>query len=112
MSALTPAGCLLWIAASYLVFRHRFEPLILMQLFSSAPLSQSEAILAVARDFEWISASFLTLLLAAFAIPKFIRAKTQGTLESASGRAPKSQSAMASRVVSFVALPTKAYCLA
>jgi hypothetical protein len=65
---------LLWLALSFLVFRHRLDPLILMQLFSTAPVSQSEAILAVAGDFEWISAYFVTLLFAAFAIPKLVRA--------------------------------------
>ncbi len=65
---------LFWIAVSYLVFRHRFEPVVLMKLLSSAPASQFEATEAVARDFEWISAYFVSLLFASFAIPKFIRA--------------------------------------
>lgn len=64
---------LFWIAASYLVFGHRFEPVVLMKLLSSAPASQIEATGAVAMDFEWISAYFVTLLFASFAIPKLVR---------------------------------------
>lgn len=44
-----------------------------MKLLSSAPASQVEATEAVAKDFNWISAYFVTLLFASFAIPKVIR---------------------------------------
>ncbi|MDQ2989639.1 MAG: hypothetical protein M3R60_11125 [Pseudomonadota bacterium] len=64
---------LFWIAVSYSVFRHRFEPVVLLKLLSSAPTNQPEAIEALARDFKWISAYFITLLFSSFAIPKFIR---------------------------------------
>jgi hypothetical protein len=42
---------LIWLALTYLAFGRRFEPIVLMQLLSSAPASQIEAAAAVAEDF-------------------------------------------------------------
>lgn len=64
---------LLWLAISFLLFRHRVEPIVLIKILSSAPASQVEASNAVANDIGWISTYFVTLLLASFAIPTFIR---------------------------------------
>lgn len=64
---------LIWLALADLVFRHRFEPVVLMKLLSTAPASQIEARDALAKEFNWISAYFISLLFAAFAIPTLIR---------------------------------------
>ncbi|QBE63026.1 DUF6338 family protein [Pseudoduganella lutea] len=62
-----------WLTLSYLLFGQRFDPLVLMQLLSSAPASQIEAARAVADDFDWIAAYFVTLLFASFVVPMLLR---------------------------------------
>ncbi|GGX96826.1 hypothetical protein GJV26_09235 [Massilia dura] len=64
---------LAWLALSYLLFGQQFEPIVLMQLLSSAPASQIAAVAAVAEDFSWIAAYFVTLLFASFAFPMLLR---------------------------------------
>jgi hypothetical protein len=64
---------LLWLLVSHFVFQHDFEPLVLMRLLSSAPAVQAEATDAVARQFNWISAYFGTLILVSFTLPRLIR---------------------------------------
>lgn len=76
---------LAWLTLSCLLFGQRFEPLVLMQLLSSAPASQIEAAAAVANDFDWIAAYFVTLLFASFAVPMLLRwAITKYRLDRAS----------------------------
>lgn len=65
---------LVWLSLAYLLFERRFEPIVLMQLLSSAPASQVAAAAAVAAEFNWISAYFVTLLFASFAFPMLLRA--------------------------------------
>jgi hypothetical protein len=64
---------LAWLSLAWLLFDRRFEPIVLMQLLSSAPASQVAAAAAVAEDFGWISAYFVTLLFASFAFPMLLR---------------------------------------
>ncbi|GGY51328.1 hypothetical protein [Pseudoduganella albidiflava] len=64
---------LLWLSFTYWLFGQRFEPIVLMQLLSSAPASQVAAASAVAADFSWIAAYFGTLLFASFAFPILLR---------------------------------------
>jgi hypothetical protein len=64
---------LLWLAVSYWVFRHQLEPAVLMKLLSSDATGQARATELVGRDFKWISAYFVTLLFASYAIPKGLR---------------------------------------
>jgi hypothetical protein len=65
---------LLWLGLSDIVFSQRFQPLVLMKLLSSAPLSQADATVAVAANFAWITAYFGSLFVAAFLIPTLARA--------------------------------------
>ncbi|WP_338770723.1 DUF6338 family protein [Massilia sp. METH4] len=64
---------LLWLGLSWLLFGQRFEPLVLMQLLSSAPTAQVAAVATVANDFGWVAAYFVTLLFASFAFPMVLR---------------------------------------
>lgn len=64
----------IWLGMAHLVFRHDFEPAVLMQLLSSAPGPQAEATRAVGEQFDWIAAYFSTLLIATFLIPRGVRA--------------------------------------
>jgi len=64
---------LAWVGLSHLVFRHTFEPLVLMKLLSSAPASQSEATEAVGRQFNWIAAYFASLIGVSYLVPKIVR---------------------------------------
>lgn len=63
----------LWLYVSHLVFKHDFEPVVLMKLLSSASTIQAEATDIVGRQFNWIAAYFATLISVAFALPKLIR---------------------------------------
>ncbi|WLI87693.1 hypothetical protein Q4S45_13175 [Massilia sp. R2A-15] len=64
---------LFWLTISYVLFRYRVEPIVLIKLLSSAPASQVEATNEVAKNTRWISAYFISLLLASFSIPTMIR---------------------------------------
>lgn len=64
---------LIWLGLSDIVFSQRFQPLVLMKLLSSAPLSQADATVAVAANFEWIVGYFGSLFVAAFLIPTLAR---------------------------------------
>ncbi len=63
-----------WLALAHGVFGRGFDPVILMQLLSSASPAQAEATVAVGRDFTWIAAYFASLLGASFVIPTILRA--------------------------------------
>jgi hypothetical protein len=63
-----------WLALSHLVFRHDFQPLVLMKLLSSAAPGQADAAVAVAADFAWIAGYFGSLFVAAFLVPTLLRA--------------------------------------
>ena len=76
---------LLWLSLTWLLLGQRFEPIVLMQLLSSAPASQVAAVAAVADDFASIAAYFVTLLFASFAFPMLLRsAITKYRLDRAS----------------------------
>jgi hypothetical protein len=76
---------LLWLSIAWLLFGRRFEPIVLLQLLSSAPASQVAAIAEVANDFGLIAAYFVTLLFASFAFPALLRsAITKYRLDRAS----------------------------
>lgn len=64
---------LIWLGLSDIVFSQRFQPLVLMKLLSSAPLSQADATVAVAANFEWIVGYCGSLFVAAFLIPTLAR---------------------------------------
>ncbi|NHZ93497.1 hypothetical protein F2P45_31510 [Massilia sp. CCM 8733] len=64
---------LAWLALSAVVFGQRFEPLVLMELLSSAPAIQADATVAVAAGFGWIAAYFVSLFLASFVLPTMAR---------------------------------------
>ena len=64
---------LLWLFLSYVLFQHRFEPVVLMQLLSSNPAGQAEAAVAVGNAFDWIAAYFVSLIAGAYALPKLVR---------------------------------------
>lgn len=64
---------LAWLAAAHFLCGHDVEPVILMQLLSSAPAIQATAVEAVGREFNWIAAYFATLLIVSFALPLGIR---------------------------------------
>jgi hypothetical protein len=64
---------LLWLSVSFLVFQHRLEPTVLMNLLSATPTTLVKANERVGEDFEWISGYFVTLLLASYAVPKGLR---------------------------------------
>lgn len=63
----------IWLTLSHLIFRHDFDPTVLMKLLSSAADIQAQATSAVGRQFDWIAAYFSTLLIATFVVPKLIR---------------------------------------
>lgn len=64
---------LVWLTLSYAVFGQRFDPVVLMQLLSSASPAQAEATVEVGRRFEWVAAYFASLLAASFAVPSLLR---------------------------------------
>lgn len=64
---------LFWLFGAHLLFRHDFEPVVLLRLLSSAPAIQADATDAVARQFNWIAAYFGSLISVSFALPKIIR---------------------------------------
>lgn len=64
---------LAWLGVSHVVFRHDFQPVVLLKLLSSAPAVQADAIEAVGREFDWIAAYFATLVIVSFALPLGIR---------------------------------------
>jgi len=64
---------LFWLALSHLIFQHDFEPVVLMELLSSAPAIQADATKAVGQQFNWVAAYFVTLISVSFALPKFVR---------------------------------------
>jgi hypothetical protein len=64
---------LLWLSVSYFIFHYRFAPAVLMNLLSSSPTNQATASERVSEDFGTVSAYFVTLLFASYAIPKVMR---------------------------------------
>lgn len=66
-----------WLLCTSLLGR-QFQPLLLLQLLSSHPATQAQATGAVAGDVDEIAAYFMTLLLAAYAIPVLIRGAILG----------------------------------
>lgn len=64
---------LAWIAAAHFLCAHDADPIILMQLLSSAPALQAAAVDAVGREFNWIGAYFTTLIPMSFGLPLVIR---------------------------------------
>lgn len=62
-----------WLVIAHIVFEHDFQPIVLMQLLSSAPDLQAKATQAVGLQFGWIAAYFSTLLIATFLLPRAVR---------------------------------------
>jgi hypothetical protein len=65
---------LVWLAGACWLFGRGLEPVVLMRLLSSDPAGQAKATDAVARDFAWAGAYFVTLIAASYVIPKLLRA--------------------------------------
>lgn len=65
---------LVWLTLSFILFGQRFDPVVLMQLLSSASPAQAEATVQVGRHFEWVAAYFASMLAASFAVPSLLRA--------------------------------------
>lgn len=64
---------LFWLSVSHFLFKHDFEPVVLMKLLSSAPAPQSDATDAVGRQFGWVAAYFATLISVSYVLPKLVR---------------------------------------
>lgn len=78
---------LAWLWVSFAVFRHAFEPTILMKLLSSAPQAQSDATEAVGAQFNWIGAYFATQICVSYLLPAIVRiAITHFRLDRADAR--------------------------
>jgi hypothetical protein len=63
----------LWLLLSAVLFGRVLQPLLLLELLSSDPASQSRAIHGIALEFSWISAYFLTLYAGAWVVPNGFR---------------------------------------
>lgn len=64
---------LLWLTLTYLLFARSLDPTLLMKLLVSEPGGQASGTAGVGRDFQWVSAYFVTLLLASYAVPTLAR---------------------------------------
>lgn len=62
-----------WLFLSSIVFSQRFDPAVLLNMLSSAPAAQAEAIAIIGREFGWISAYFASLLIASIVVPEIFR---------------------------------------
>lgn len=62
-----------WLYGSHLIFKHDFEPVVLLSLLSSAPAVQADATAAVGRQFNWIAGYLSTLTGLSYTLPKVIR---------------------------------------
>lgn len=63
----------LWLFLSYVIAGQVFQPLVLVKLLSGAVTVQESAAIAFAGSFWWITAYFVSLLIAAFAFPVVLR---------------------------------------
>jgi hypothetical protein len=64
---------LLWLSAAHVIFRRDVDPVVLMELLSSAATTQASAADAVARQFNWVAFYFGTLICVSYVLPKTVR---------------------------------------
>jgi len=64
---------LAWLTGSHLLFSREFDPVVLMNLLSSVPVSQAKAAQQVGIEFQPIATYFISLLVASYLIPMSVR---------------------------------------
>jgi hypothetical protein len=63
----------LWLSLTYFFLSRTVDPTLLLKLLVSEQNGQSAATAAVGRDFGWVSAYFITLLFASYAMARLAR---------------------------------------
>ncbi|THC39983.1 hypothetical protein [Massilia sp. Mn16-1_5] len=66
---------LAWLTGAHLFFSREFEPIVLMNLLSSVPVSQAAAAQQVAVEFRPIATYCISLLIASYLVPMVVRSK-------------------------------------